>query len=462
MVNQTQSQNNIRAFSQNIQNSSSFPLQNINNNITTANNLLQYLNSAQRNISLRNQENSSTNNQNDNFNINLSYSLNNPRFISFDNSNNNNNIIQENDLNQNNINNENGDFFFNNNFEGKLTQAHNGILTLINEERKKIKESQETVEKLRADYIVCKRKELEKLEKEKNELKHLFKLYNGVSENDILELNIGGTHEITTTRATLTKFKNSALAVFFSGQSPTPMLDDKIFIDRDGEQFINLVNFLRTGKFPIMKNKEEENKFKDELNFWKITVQEKKIFTKHFEFDPDWCAPTLNLTENNLILKKNNPNHGVVFCKSCLDEYNPYIQFKVKINIAYKEKSQLFIGLVNKSKYKLANLSSKLWRDSPSSYYWDIWGSTLIKTNENGARVGDMKGYGCIYTDKEVVLGIKFDNVKRTISFYKNGIDHGVAFRNVPSGLTPSIDVWFQEGTVEIQNNINFEEKTYL
>jgi len=465
--NQTQSQNNIRTFSQNIPNSNTFSLQNannINNNINNANNLLQYLNSAQRNISLRNQENSSTNNQNDGFNINLSHSLNNPRFISFDNNNNiiNNNIIQENEINQNNINNENGDFFFNNNFENKLTQAHNGILNLINEERKKIKESQETVEKLRADYIKCKRKELEKLEKEKNELKHLFKLYNGVSENDILELNIGGTHEITTTRATLTKYKNSALAVFFSGQSPPPMLGDKIFIDRDGEQFINLVNFLRTGKFPIMKNKEDENKFKDELNFWKISVQEKKIFAKHFEFDPEWCAPTLNLTENNLILKKNNPNHGVVFCKSYLDEYNPYIQFKVKINIAYKEKSQLFIGLVNKSKYKLANLSSKLWRDSPSSYYWDIWGSTLIKTNENGARVGDMKGYGCIYTDKEVILGIKFDSVKRTISFYKNGIDHGIAFRNVPSGLTPSIDVWFQEGTIEIQNNINFEEKTYL
>ena len=281
MVNQSQSQsqNNIRTFSQNIPNTITFPLQNpnninTNNNINTANNLLQYLNSAQRNISLRNQENSSTNNQNDIFNINLSHSLNNPRFISFDNNNNNiinNNIIQENEINQNNnINNENGDFFFNNNFEGKLTQAHNGILNLINEERKKIKDSQDTVEKLRADYIVCKKKELEKLEKEKNELKHLFKLYNGVSENDILELNIGGTHEITTTRATLTKYKNSALAVFFSGQSPPPMLGDKIFIDREGEQFINLVNFLRTGKFPIMKNKEDENKFKDELNFWKI------------------------------------------------------------------------------------------------------------------------------------------------------------------------------------------------
>ena len=292
---------------------------NTNNNQNT-NNLLQYLNSSQRNNSLRNQENSSTN-HNDNFNINISQSLNNPRFISFDNTNNNNNNnIQENEININNINNNNnesGDFFFNNNFEGKLSQAHNGILDLINEEREKIKKSQETIEKLRADYIKCKRKELEKLEKEKNDLKNLFKFYNGVSESDILELNIGGTHEITTTRATLTKYKNSALAIFFSGQSPIPMLDDKIFIDRDGEQFINLVNFLRTGKFPIMKSKEEEIKFKDELNFWKISIQEKKIFAKHFEFDPDWCAPTLNLSENNLILKKNNPNHGEVFCKSC-------------------------------------------------------------------------------------------------------------------------------------------------
>ncbi len=187
-----------------------------------------------------------------------------------------------------------------------------------------------------------------------------------------------------------------------------------------------------------------------------------EIFTKHFEFDPNWCAPTLNLSENNVILKKNSPSHGVVFCKTGLDEYNPYIEYKVKINIQYKEKSQLFIGLVDKSKYKLSNLSSKLWRDSPSSYYWDVWNSSLIKTNENGGRVGDMKGYGCIYTDKEITLGIKFDHVKRTVSFYKNGINHGIAFRNVPSGLTPSIDVWFQEGQVEIQNNINFEEKAYL
>ena len=73
-----------------------------------------------------------------------------------------------------------------------------------------------------------------------------------------------------------------------------------------------------------------------------------------------------------------------------------------------------------------------------------------------------MKGYGCIYTEKEITLGIRFDHIKMTVSFYKNWINHGIAFRNVPSGLIPSIDVWFLEGQIEIQNNINFEEKVFL
>lgn len=43
------------------------------------------------------------------------------------------------------------------------------------------------------------------MNKEKLKLKQRFKLVNGSKENDVLDLNIGGTHEITTTRSTLTK-----------------------------------------------------------------------------------------------------------------------------------------------------------------------------------------------------------------------------------------------------------------
>ena len=35
---------------------------------------------------------------------------------------------------------------------------------------------------------------------------------------DIIDLDIGGTHHISTTRSTLCRFKNSALAAMFSGR----------------------------------------------------------------------------------------------------------------------------------------------------------------------------------------------------------------------------------------------------
>ncbi len=68
-------------------------------------------------------------------------------------------------------------------------------------------------------------------------------------------------------------------------------------------------------------------------------------------------------------------------------------------------KSHLFIGLVDKLKYRPEFLSklnklkfnkvSTFWKDSPGSYYWDVWNYKLIKTDENGVQTGTCSGYGC-------------------------------------------------------------------
>ena len=57
---------------------------------------------------------------------------------------------------------------------------------------------------------------------------------------------------------------------------------------------------------------------------------------------------------------------------------------------------------------------------------------------------------------------MKYDHISRSINFFKNGINLGVAFRNVPSGLTPSLDLWFEVGSVEIIQNASCEEKIFL
>ena len=55
-----------------------------------------------------------------------------------------------------------------------------------------------------------------------------------------------------------------------------------------------------------------------------------------------------------------------------------------------------------------------------------------------------------------------YDTRNKIVSFSKNNVSQGIAFRNVPEGLTPSLDIWFESGTVEIIKNEKFKEKTFL
>jgi hypothetical protein len=56
-------------------------------------------------------------------------------------------------------------------------------------------------------------------------------------QEDIVDLNIGGTHKVTTSRRTLTSVKDSSLAAMFSGRYPLTKHNGRVFIDRDGEAF---------------------------------------------------------------------------------------------------------------------------------------------------------------------------------------------------------------------------------
>lgn len=90
---------------------------------------------------------------------------------------------------------------------------------------------------------------------------------------DVVDLNVGGTHMITTTRNTLTSVKESSLAAMFSGRHKITQHNGRYFIDRDGDAFSAMLSYLRTGKVPIFGNQNQENAFYDELDFWVIPLE---------------------------------------------------------------------------------------------------------------------------------------------------------------------------------------------
>lgn len=72
----------------------------------------------------------------------------------------------------------------------------------------------------------------------------------------VVQLNIGG-HLYSTSLSTLKKHPDSKLAELFSGQ-PQLHTDEKgrYFIDRDGEHFRAILEFLRSGRPPTENIKE--------------------------------------------------------------------------------------------------------------------------------------------------------------------------------------------------------------
>lgn len=54
----------------------------------------------------------------------------------------------------------------------------------------------------------------------------------------------------------------------FSGRNKISTHNGRVFIDRDGETFCVIINFLRTGKIPLFESKTKETAFYDELDYW--------------------------------------------------------------------------------------------------------------------------------------------------------------------------------------------------
>ncbi|MCQ2821278.1 MAG: hypothetical protein MJ252_28800 [archaeon] len=232
-----------------------------------------------------------------------------------------------------------------------------------------------------------------------------------------------------------------------------------MFIDRDLKTFLNLISYLQTGSLPIFKTISAEKSFFNELHFWGIPLP-RQIYK--FKFDKLWCADNIKIEPSGRSLKKQSPTHGLVFVTPTMNATNSFIEFKVIMNIPCKNKSHLYIGLVDKSKYKKQYLYSNFWKECPSSFYWDVWNKQLIKTDETGDLFLTKKGYGCEYEDYETRLALEYNQENRTLRFYKNDIKFEVAFHNVPPNMTPALDIRFESGSIEITNASNPADKLFL
>ena len=219
----------------------------------------------------------------------------------------------------------------------------------------------------------------------------------------------------------------------FSGKYKLLIHNDKVFIDRNGDIFTLIINYLRNKQLPqTFINEKQKILFYDELDYWQLplnSIHSINSFHKDispliklkssFYFEKNWCAETLDLGSNTKTIRKSHKLHGIVFLTPALTDTNSYVKFKVINNSFPVGKSSLLIGLVDKSLYKYENLMSSYWKDCPGSYYWDVWNTKLIKIDKNGQQIYSLVGYGCNVKIELWFLGYIIIHKIKRLSFIK-------------------------------------------
>ena len=112
----------------------------------------------------------------------------------------------------------------------------------INKNRNKIKIEKDNLNREINQFLDFRDQEITKLDKEKLKYEKNIELSNNIlNKTDIIDLDIGGSYKITTTKQTLQKYPNSLLSLLFGDTSKLQIHNNRIFIDRDGLSFMNLL-----------------------------------------------------------------------------------------------------------------------------------------------------------------------------------------------------------------------------
>lgn len=92
-----------------------------------------------------------------------------------------------------------------------------------------------------------------------------------MSNSDIVKLNVGGVI-YTTTKSTLCKYPNSMLGAMFNGSLSTSLDENGcVFIDRDGELFKYVLNYMRSSRLAVPHDFKDLDQLSAEADFYQIT-----------------------------------------------------------------------------------------------------------------------------------------------------------------------------------------------
>ena len=132
------------------------------------------------------------------------------------------------------------------------------------------------------------------------ELEKQSKSFQDISSSPIIKINVGGK-KFTTTLATLTSIPESKLAKMFTGALPITKDDkDVYFIDRNGEYFAYILDYLREKVLLVPSDSFLLKKVREEMEFFELKSE---VAARTWTWDP-LKQSGISMTNNNMTITK--------------------------------------------------------------------------------------------------------------------------------------------------------------
>lgn len=284
---------------------------------------------------------------------------------------------------------------------------------------------------------------------------------NILSKDNIIEIEFSNNEIIKTNIKDLIKYPYSKLASYFSCLNKIPKRNNHYFLDRNYNSFIQLLDYLKNEKIPKFNTQVEKNNFFDELSYWGINLKiEKK---DSLIFDPNFCPNYFSINKNNNILQKSNKLRGIVLLKRKLSINNPFIEFYISLVNLYNNNNKIYLALIDSNKFKPKYLTSSFDKDVPYVFLWDIFGNKIYKQNLEKIKHLDLnKSCKCYLNYQVNKFGLKYDHLENSIELFRNDINLGVIIKNIPSLLTPAIEINVENCKIQLLNNNVQQEKIFI
>jgi hypothetical protein len=223
-----------------------------------------------------------------------------------------------------------------------------------------------------------------------------------VSDNDIIELNVGG-HKLTTKRSTLCQVEGSLLASMFSGRWEDSLERDKdgaIFFDFNPQYFLVILEYLRAKKIatpenpaPLPKVPEDQAKsFNNLLEYLGLSdeiVPAEKVPSEKFN---EHSSNVVTLQEGGTVAVHGpNAEHSYVLGENVHQQ--GIARFKLKLE-SFQTNNWMFVGIAKADVVPQNNNSYS----SPGSYGWllgqfgQVWkdgSGTIDNALKNVTKQGD-------------------------------------------------------------------------